>query len=254
MKLGKRVLALTAALTLSLSVCNGTAGAKTVSTGQTVDTVLFYVKNSAGEEILASQITVPEMEADLAAGKVDNTNHNYSLLDKYVTTVHQEAQGFTVSEFVSYAQGKSTLDSVKGLNLTFAGEDKIAFWEIDQTGFDELDTYTYDDLYSTPRYNFPLLYEYWDYRTQTYADPAGVMSKDEVIDYIFAHGEPETVLLSVRAYSQRYMVSDKYDTGDYNMENMFFTAGVMDNQRTIRVMKPMTEAELRNQTSTAVPS
>lgn len=73
------------------------------------------------------------------------------------------------------------------------------------------------------------------------------MSRDEVIDHIFANGEQETFLLSVRAFSQRYMVTDeKYESGDYNMENLWETMGVMDNQRTIRMMKPMTEAELCN--------
>jgi hypothetical protein len=97
------------------------------------------------------------MEADMKAGRIDTTVHNYSLLDRYVTTVHQEAQGFTVPEFVAYAQSKSDLSSLRDLNLTFAGQDEIRFWEIDQTAYDDMDTYTYDNLYGAARYNFPLL-------------------------------------------------------------------------------------------------
>jgi hypothetical protein len=41
-------------------------------------------------------------------------------------------------------------------------------------------------------------YEYWNYRTQDYYDPAGVMTRDQVIDTIFKSGEPEN-LSSVRA-------------------------------------------------------
>jgi hypothetical protein len=78
------------------------------------------------------------------------------------------------------------------------------------------------------------------------------MTKDEVIDYIFKNAEPETVLLSVRAFSQRYMVTDeKYDSGDYNLENYWNSQGLLDNERTIRLMKPMTETELREKTPTA---
>lgn len=250
MKTLKQMTALALAFILILSALCVSVSAKTNPAGQTVGTVLFYVRNRAGEDILVSRIPVSEMEADMAAGKIDTTNHNYSLLDRYVTTVHQEAQGFTVPEFVAYAQSKSTLDSLQNLNLSFAGEDRVAFWEIDQSGFDEMDTYSYNDLYGVARYNFPLLYEYWDYRTQDYYDPAGIMTRDEVIDYIFANGEQETFLLSVRAFSQRYMVTDeKYESGDYNMENLWQTMGVMDNQRTIRMMKPMTEEELRDKIS-----
>jgi hypothetical protein len=252
MKKCKKFLALTLSAAMALSVCCGAAFAKTHAAGQTVGTVLFYVRNSAGEDILASHISVSEMEADMKNGKVDNANHNYSLLDRYVTTVHQEAQGFTVPEFVTYAQGKSGLAAIRGLNLSFAGNDAIAFWEIDQTGFDEMDTYTYNDLYSTARYNFPLLYQYWNYRTQDYYDPNGVMTRDEVIDHIFENGVPETFLLSVRAFSQRYMATDeKYDSGDYNMENLWQTSGLLDNDRTIRLMKPMTKEELYHKTPTA---
>lgn len=252
MKKLRRVTALALTLALVLPAFCVSASAKTNPAGQTVGTVLFYVENSAGDEVLVSHITVAEMEADMQAGLIDTTNHNYSVLDRFVTTVHQEAQGFTVPEFVTYAQSKSTLDSLKALTLTFAGEDEVAFWEIDQTAFDDMDTYSYNDLYGVARYNFPLLYAYWDYRTQDYYDPAGQMTRDEVIDYIFENGEPETFLLSVRAFSQRYMVTEeKYDAGDYNMENYWQSQGVMDNQRTIRMMKPMTEEELRKMTSTA---
>ena len=237
---------------LSLSALCVPASAKTQPNGQTVDMVLFWVTNSAGEDVLVSHTKVSEMEADMQAGKISAVNHNYSVLDKYVTTLHQEAQGFTVPEFVTYAQEKSTLPALQSLNLRFAGRDEVAFWEIDDDGYDELDTYTYADLYGVARYNFPLLYEYWNYKTQDYYDPAGNMSREQVIDYIFDHGEPETWLLSVRAFSQRFQATgEKYGAADYNMENYWQTQGLMDNERTIRLMAPMTEAELRGKVSTA---
>jgi lysozyme family protein len=205
--------ALIAAIVLTLAT--PFASAKTNPAGQTVGTVLFYITNVSGEEILVSQIPVSEMEADMAGGNIDDTLHNYSLLDKFTTTVHQEAQGFTVPEFIEYAQSKTMVDALRALPLTFSGADKVSFWEIDQTAYDDMDTYTYGDLYSVPRYNFPLLYEYWNYDTQDYFDPAGKMSREQVIDHIFANGQPETMLLSVRAFSQRYMVTDEKFRIDY---------------------------------------
>ncbi|MDR2355139.1 MAG: S-layer homology domain-containing protein [Clostridiales Family XIII bacterium] len=242
--------ALFAAILLSLFAFP--ASAKTIPAGQTVGTVLFYLVNAKGEEILVSQIPVSEMEADMKAGKIDDTLHNYSLLDKFVTTLHQEAQGFTVQEFIDYAREKSPILALRALPLALSGKSAISFWEIDQTGFDDVDTYTYADLYETPRYNFPLLYEYWDYAKQDYYDPAGKLTREQVIDRIFASGEPETVILSVRAFSQRYMVTTEKFGADYNMENYWQSQGLLDNARTMRIMKPMTRDELYNKTSTAM--
>jgi len=248
----KKLISIILAAALCLSALIIPAAAKTIPAGQTVDTVLLYAQNKSGENVLVSHVRVSDMEADLKAGKIPDLNHNYSVLDRYVTTVHQEAQGFSVPEFVTYMQGKSTVDAVKSAALTFAGNDTMSFWEIDQAGYDDMDTYTYDDLYGVPRYNFPLLYQYWNYRTQDYYDPAGKLSRDEVIDLIFANGEPETMLLSVRGFSQRYMVTDeKYGTGDFNMENYWFTQGLMDNERAVRMLIPMTEQDLRDKIPTA---
>jgi hypothetical protein len=231
-----------------------TAEAKTTPQGQTVGTALFYTQNKNGEQILVSQIPVKQMEKDMENGKINDTVYNYSVLDRYVTTVHQEAQGFTVPEFIEYAKNLSTVPSMKSLNLTFNTQDKIRFWEIDQAGYDELDTYTWQQLYGTTRYNFPLLYYYWNYTTQDYYDPKGQMSRAEVIDYIFKNGEPTAFRLSVRSFSQRYLITDeKYGT-DYNMENYWQDTGRMDNERTIRMMMPMTKDDLYNATPTASDS
>jgi len=248
----KKLISIILAAVMCVSALIIPASAKTIAAGQTVDTVLLYAENKAGERVLVSHVRVSDMEADLKAGKISDLNHNYSVLDRYVTTVHQEAQGFSVPEFVSYMQGKSTVAAVKSAALTFAGNDTMSFWEIDQAGYDDMDTYTYGDLYGVVRYNFPLLYQYWNYRTQDYYDPAGKLSRDEVIDYIFANGEPETMLLSVRGFSQRYMVTDeKYGTGDFNMENYWQTQGLMDNERAVRMLIPMTEQDLRDKIPTA---
>ncbi|MDR2088455.1 MAG: S-layer homology domain-containing protein [Clostridiales Family XIII bacterium] len=236
------------ALLLALAVF---VQAKTIPAGQTVGNVLFYITNAKGEEILVSRLPVSEMEADMQAGKINATLHNYSLLDRFVTTLHQEAQGFTVPEFIDYAKGKSPVAALRALPLSLEGQSSVQFWEIDRAGYDEADTYTYGELYGVQRYNFPLLYEYWDYEKQDYCDPAGKLTREAVIDRIFAHGEPETVLLSVRAFSQRYMVTSEKFREDYNMEGYWQSQGLLDNDRTMRIMKPMTKDELYNKTPTA---
>lgn len=245
----KRLLAaaMAAAVAVTTFVAPVSVSAKSHPDGQVVGTTLFYITNSSGERILVSQIPVETFEDDMKSGKIDQTVHNYSLLDRYVTTVHQEAQGFTIGEYIEYAQSKSTDSDIKALNLKFEGKDKIAFWEMDDTAYEDMDSYTYDDLYGTTRYNYPLLYKYWNYKTQDYYDPDGKLSRDEVINLIWENRQPETFILSVRAYSQRYMATDeKYGESDYDMENYWYTKGYLDNQRTLRAMVGMTESDLKD--------
>ena len=228
------------------------ASAKTTPNDQTVETVFFYATNSDGQQVLVSQLPVADMAADLDAGRINNELHNYVTLDHYITPVHQEAQGFTVPEFVSYAQSKSTAAAVKSAGLTFQGNDKIAFWEMEQAGYDDEDTYTYQELYGVQRYNFPLLYQYWDYKLQDYRDPSGSMSREQVIEHIFKNGEEEMFLLSVRGFSQRYMITTaKIEAEDYNMEGYWNSLGLLDSARSLRVMVGMTKAELFDKTPTA---
>jgi hypothetical protein len=75
MKKLRRLLALSLSIVLSLSLLGGGAEAKTIPTARTVGTVLFYITNSSGEQVLASRISVSEMEADMQAGRIDDTNH-----------------------------------------------------------------------------------------------------------------------------------------------------------------------------------
>lgn len=245
----KRLLAavMAAAVAVTTFAAPVSVSAKSHPDGQVVGTTLFYITNSSGQRILVSQIPVETYEKDITSGKIDQTVHNYSVLDRYVTTVHQEAQGFTIGEYVEYAQSKSNDADVKALDLKFEGKDKIAFWEMDDTSYQDMDSYTYDDLYGTPRYNFPLLYKYWNYKTQDYYDLEGKLTRDQVIDLIWQNRQPETFVLSVRAYSQRYMATDeKYSENDYDMENYWNTKGYLDNQRTLRAMVGMTESDLRD--------
>ena len=209
-----------------------------------VKNVLVYAKNSAGDEVLISQLNVSDM-LDYLNDNLETYGrvHNYSILDKYVTPVHQEAQGFMVHELLDYAMSRSTLANIDELGLSFSGQDSVAFWEIDGNGFDAIDTYTCDDLYGVERYNFPALYANWDYTAQEY-----VYGKK---DAIWSSRQAEQALLSITAYSQRYIVSPLYGTSEYNMENYFDGQGLLDTARTVRLMLPMTESEFKNRISTA---
>ncbi|MDR0819212.1 MAG: S-layer homology domain-containing protein, partial [Oscillospiraceae bacterium] len=96
--------------------------------------------------------------------------------------------------------------------------------------------------YGVERWNFPALYEQWDFAKQDYKD----------VNAVWESREPATFVLSVRAFSQRYINTDeKFAAGDYNMEGYWQSKGLLDNQRTMRVMKPMTKDELFNKVSTA---
>ena len=108
-----------------------------------VKNVLIYAKNSAGDEVLVSQLNVSAMLDYLNANFEDYGKvHNYSVLDRYVTPMHQEAQGFTVPELLDYALSQSTLANIDELGLSFSGEDAVAFWEIDGNAFEAVETYT----------------------------------------------------------------------------------------------------------------
>ena len=136
--------------------------------GDGVKTVLLYVKNAQGEEILVSQNDIGDMY-DYLQENPDTIGelYNYSLLDSFVTPVHQEAQGFTIPQLLEYAQKNSSAASVKELPLTFGQGDEIAVWSKDsKAGFIPANTFRYEDLYGSSRYNFPALYEHWDYDTQ----------------------------------------------------------------------------------------
>ena len=213
-----------------------------LSTEDYAKNVLVYAENSAGEEILIAQLSVSDLLSYLNSniatyGKV----HNYSVLDSYVTPVHQEAQGFSMNDMLDYAKSKSTLDNINSLGLTFSGTDSIRFWEMDDTAFDAADTYTYNSLYGVNRYNFPAMYANWNYTTKAYSSSGA----------IWASREEEVPLLSITAYSQRYMASSLYGTDDYNMENYFDSHSLLDTAKTVRLMLPMTQAEFAGQKATA---
>ena len=247
--INRKILVILLAFSLIVGMlCFGSSHADakgSLSAGDSVKTVLVYAKNSAGDEVLISQLKVSDMLTYLndnieTYGKI----HNYSILDSYVTPVHQEAQGFTVKEMLDYAKEKSSLGKNDIIGLDFAGNDSVSFWEIDGGGFDAADTYTYNSLYAVNRYNFPALYGNWDYNNKAYADK----------DAIWNSGEEARVILSVTAYSQRYIVSALNGTGNYNMENYFDGQGLLDTARSVRIMLPMSEDEFENQTPTAMNS
>jgi hypothetical protein len=118
-----------------------------LAAGDTVKNILVYETNADGEEILISRLNVSDMLTYLNAHETEiGKVHNYALLDNYVASVHQEAQGFTVPQLLDYAKTKSNISNINDWGLTFSGSDSISFWEIDGAAFDSADTYTYDSL------------------------------------------------------------------------------------------------------------
>ena len=216
-----------------------------LASGDTVKTVLVYTEDKNGDQVLMAQLPVSDMLTYLNS-HLDTYGavHNYSVLDSYVTPVHQEAQGFTVPELIEYAVANSTIEDVEDIGFSFSdSNDKIAFWEIDGKAFDAVDTYTYDSLYTVKRYNYKELYRYWNYSTKTIPDSDLVMIKNSA--------QAEEPLLSITAYSGRYMDTNAYKEGNYNVESYFDGSKLLDTARTMRLMLPMTEDDLTNRTPTA---
>jgi hypothetical protein len=223
--------------------------------GDTVKNVLIYAKDSEDNDVLLSQLNVEEMLGYLnqhisEIGKV----HNYSILDTYPTTVHQEAQGFTLPQLLDYAVSKSSLTDIATNNLTFDGENNgeksVSFWELDGTGFDATDAYTYDKLYGVPRYNYPKMYEEWNPNAQSASPGSSYVNKNIVED----SAVPEEVILSITAFSQRYSNSQQEGKSDYNMEGYFDSMGLLDTSKAMRLMLPLTGQEFAAETKTAMNS
>ena len=211
-----------------------------------VEMVLVYAETASGEQVLAAHMTIDELEERLAGRQ----SRNFSILDRFVTPVHQEGRGFGLEEFISLAAEKSESAAIRGSGLSFDKNDNIAFWEIDQQGFDELDDYTWSELCGTERYNFPRLYEYWNYKTQTYGNDSGTVAAAAAERFIADGAERAEVMLAVSSYSQRYFqTEEKYLRYDYDMEDYFAGAGLLDTARSLRLIIPMTMDELHSRSS-----
>ena len=211
-----------------------------------VETVLVYAETQTGEQVLVSHMTIDELEQEIAGRK----SKNFSILDRFVTPVHQEGTGFGLEEFISLAAEKSESETIRASGLAFDKNDSIAFWEIDQQGFDDMDDYTWSELCGTERYNFPRLYEYWNYKTQTYGNSSGTMNSEEAEKIIADGAERAEVMLAVSSYSQRYFqTEEKYLRYDYDMEHYFAGAGLLDTARSLRLIIPMSMSELHSRSS-----
>jgi hypothetical protein len=240
---GKKCMALLlmVALLLMLSLAPVPVFAKgDISDSDTVKNVLVYAKNKQGQDILLSILSIDS----LSGGGVNN----YSIIDQFPTVVHQEAEGLSVEALLDVAASAS---GVPGANdVTFYENDKVAFWEIDGNAFDGADTYTWKKLYDTPRFNFPALYANW--QNAGSGKKAGYID-DAAKDAIRASAEPSQVILSVRAFSERYMLTEP-DGSVTDMEGYFSSRNKLDSARSLRLMLPMTMAEFENATPTAMNS
>lgn len=210
--------------------------------GDSVKTIFLYGLDKNGQQMLLAHLSISDM-LDYLNDHFDEVGqvHNYSVIDRYPTTVHQEAQGFSVQGFLDYASENS---GIEGLSLNYEEEDTVAFWEIDGSDYDEADTYSYNDLYGVARYNFPLLYANYNINTQS-IDNA---------DVVWNERQPEEPLLSITAYSQRYILTGAYAQGDSNLEYYFDSMGYLDTAKSMRLMLPMTQDDFENTRSTASSS
>jgi hypothetical protein len=212
-----------------------------LAAGDSVKNVLIYARNAQGDDVLVTRLAVEDMldylNANFASiGRV----HNYSILDQYPTVVHQEAQGFSVEQFLDYAKANSGLPAVSTSPLRFENDDQVSFWEIDDDGYDAADTYAWTDLYGEMRYNYPAMYQNWNDYTSSYVDK----------DAVRASARSETVVLSVTAFSERYFLTVPNKEVVY-MEGYFDDDGRLDTARTVRLMLPLTAQQFEDQAKTA---
>jgi hypothetical protein len=147
-------IALAAILILALTIMPIPPGktdevyAKT-SEAQKAENLFFYVKNSAGQDVLLKIMTLAELKA--LSHDNGGKNYYYSATDNLPAVVYTEAQGFTVPELIDAI--KSTSPVAGAENITYTGDDEVNLMASD-SGDNYMRTWKYDDLYGSQGYYY----------------------------------------------------------------------------------------------------
>ncbi|HBC92286.1 MAG TPA: hypothetical protein DCZ10_05115 [Pelotomaculum sp.] len=227
--IGKRLSGLLMALLMVFGMAQFAmpeAQAKTLS-AQPAENVFFYVKNSAGEKVLLRIMTIEELHESLShaqglePGDKDGDHYFVSYTDNLPTTCYRQGVGFTLDELAEYVQGTMGAPNLAGVDLAFAGEDKMGFIPTDSPEYAGKQ-WTYNALYGVDRYYFEGLYDYWTaagFETNIgysddnyYDDSAEATPKYFTADKnaVFATGVPMKTVLMTESYSDRIIYLQDY--------------------------------------------
>ena len=197
------------------------AQAKTLA-AQPAENVFFYVKNSAGKNVLLRVIPLDELHDTLSHSQGlqpgDKSGNDYfvSYTDNLPTYCYRQGVGFTLYELAEYVQDTMDAPNLADVNITYAGEDRMGFIPTDAPLYAG-GMRSYNTVYGTQRYYFEDLYNYWTaegFETNEgladnnyYDDSAETVPKYFTADKnaVFATGVPMETILMTESYSDRIM-------------------------------------------------
>ncbi|MDR2357587.1 MAG: S-layer homology domain-containing protein [Oscillospiraceae bacterium] len=252
-----------AVLLLSLAI---NAPAKTLQSAKG-ENIFFYASDDGGKAVLLKVIPLGELKK-LAHGQLSGDNYYISSTDNYPATQYCEARGITIPEFVEYV--KSVTSAENAGKITFSGGDTIRLMATDSYGGYNR-SWTYDELYSVPRYYFEGLFDPatgWNTGWETAGEDSSkfgvtleeynALYKDTDPYYsdkraVFEGGVPTAPILATESFSGRttsaaLVASTEIGIAEKIAANGGKAAGslrdALEDTWSLRLSLPMTEADL----------
>jgi hypothetical protein len=260
----KRVTAVLLALVLLFAVITPlSVSAKTVESAK-AENIFVYATNADGKAVLLKVVTLDELKA-ISHGQPNGENYYISSTDNYPTTQYCEAVGITIPELIEYVKRVTTVAGAD--KLTFAGGDTIKLMATDSFG-NYNRSWTYNELYGTPRYYFEQLFTAWKsaWEIACEDDSKFGVTLDEYNEKyratdpyyadklaVFGGGVPSVPILATESFSGRttadaLVASTEVGIAEPIRQNGGVVAGSLKSMLTevtaLRLALPMTEADL----------
>jgi uncharacterized repeat protein (TIGR02543 family) len=209
------------------------AQAKTLA-AQPAENIFFYVKNSAGKQVLLRVMTLDELHDSLshsqgkAPGDKNGPDYYVSYTDNLPTVCYRQGVGFTIDELTEYVEDDMSAPNLAGVDLTYAGNDRIGIIPTDAPTYAG-GLWSYSTVYGVERYYFEGLYDPqfgWTadgFETNQgwadsnyHDDSAEAEPKYFTADKnaVFATGVPMKTILMTESYSDRTMYLEDFITAN----------------------------------------
>lgn len=204
-----------------------------------VSRVFFYASDKNGSDVYIADAAIDELQAKAHGNTETGENYYATLIDQLPTVTYTEGKGLSFDEFIKYMAGKSSLSGSAQLafNEEGAAGDKLIFYSNDggsKSG-------TVKTLCSVERYYFPTLMDNF------VAVDMAVNNREQVI----ADGVEMPAFLAVESYSARVSnLTAEIAANDGNLTGCL--KNKLDTENALRLVQPMTVAELGDDENQAV--
>jgi|GEM_PF-1780173 len=259
------------AFTLQAALSGGEAAAKTI-TSAPAEQLFFYVTNDQGQDVLLKIVSLEALEelshgqlSQVLSGEDTEVDYYYAYTDNLPATGYAEAAGFTLPELVEYIKGVSPAPGAA--TIAYSGGDIMSFMATDSQG-SYMKSWSYNTLYGVTRYYFPGMLDTangWQRGWELTEDIAkyGISLEEYNATYknednyyqakrnAFSTGTETAVILAVDSYAGRTAYTDGgTEAGLLELieaNNGVVTgclADVLDRECVLRLLIPLTEADL----------